>query len=505
MKTYINLTTVLFTCYAALAGYYVFTCNTEIDFRLNWNMLDSSLMWILYIIGLVVSFGIKFPQYVPIIKWIDPDTGKTVAVEKDYDIIEVLTAKVVLPLLQFFIFVPLMVAAMIYYPLMCLIWLFGYIFPVLICIFYVITLAIYYRWETKLLNKFKSAYAMPLVAVATIGIIWFFSVNWIPDADKSELVTDICAGLLVVISTVLYIVFVRKYKPSIQTGATSGVDESVETTGIKKEQPLAMRGFVVMYSILFLVLLFIVLFFKKEDPYYSSIDSAVIMKEIEKADPDNNPATEEKALPAEFAAMNDWHVESITGNVKKITCANGDFVEFNQHGYIIRKKSGKDITEYNFVNAIRYICGNDAYNIEFDGTTRYDVWDSDTDERLANDYVFDSRGRIQKRAIGGYGWTPSSTFYYDDNISPPVKIVTEWIDEVSSLTITEAYNYTQRDELGNWTSRVVEVESVEETSQDFEEEPEVTRETSKRTDTRTIDYFTPKEMLDGVKYVPDKR
>lgn len=274
MKTYINLTTVLFACYAALTGYYIFTCDTEIDFRLNWNIFNSFLMWPLYILGLVVSFGIKFPEYVPVIKWINPDTGKTEKVEKNDDITETLMASIVIPLLQFFVFVPLITAALIYYPLMGLLWLFGYVFPVFICVFYILTPVMYYNLETKLLNDFKSTYAMPLVAAATVGIIWFFPINWMPDTDKAKLVMDICAGSLIVLSTVLYIVFLRKHRQKSQAVAAVKADTPVEIVEIKKKKPsLTLRSFVLIYFLLFLILFIIIIFFKKEKQTYSSNNS----------------------------------------------------------------------------------------------------------------------------------------------------------------------------------------------------------------------------------------
>ena len=124
------------TC-AAIYFIYQLLFNSDISFSANWNMFDSIFMWPLYIIGLVVMFAnwnlfsFSYDTY----DKITYGDGR-VEVRRNWDIIEWLTGHVLIPILARFFLVPIIVAAIIYYPLMCIVHLVGAIFP------YILTLIV---------------------------------------------------------------------------------------------------------------------------------------------------------------------------------------------------------------------------------------------------------------------------------------------------------------------------------------------------------------------------
>mgnify|MGYP007069892343 FL=1 len=116
--------------------------NTDLSFSPNWNMFESLLIWPLFIMGIIFMLahwnafnGIGGDPYEVITTW-----DGTKYVRRNWDIAEVLFAKVFLPFLGRFVIIPLMFSAMIFYPLMCIVWLVGSAFPYIISLFIVLTM-----------------------------------------------------------------------------------------------------------------------------------------------------------------------------------------------------------------------------------------------------------------------------------------------------------------------------------------------------------------------------
>ncbi|MBO5641325.1 MAG: hypothetical protein J5900_02705 [Prevotella sp.] len=116
--------------------------NTDLTFSPTWNMFDSLLIWPLFITGILFMLahwnafsGFGGDPYEVITTW---DGRKYV--RRNWDIAEVLFAKVFLPFLGRFIIIPLMFSAAIYYPLMCVVWLVGSAFPYIISLLIVLTM-----------------------------------------------------------------------------------------------------------------------------------------------------------------------------------------------------------------------------------------------------------------------------------------------------------------------------------------------------------------------------
>lgn len=122
---------------------YQIIANSNWTFAPNWNMFSSVLIVPLYIIGIFVMFAnwskFSFSQDTYIKTTYRDGSSKT---EKSYDITDVIIGRFMLPLLGRFVIVPLLVSAIIYYPIMCLIWLVGSIFPWVISVIVVGIIAI---------------------------------------------------------------------------------------------------------------------------------------------------------------------------------------------------------------------------------------------------------------------------------------------------------------------------------------------------------------------------
>lgn len=116
--------------------------NTDLSFSPNWNMFESLLIWPLFIMGIIFMLanwnafsGFGGDPYTVITTW---DGSKYI--RRNWDIVEVLFAKVLLPFLGRFIIIPLMFSAAIYYPLMCIVWVVGSAFPYIISFLIVLTM-----------------------------------------------------------------------------------------------------------------------------------------------------------------------------------------------------------------------------------------------------------------------------------------------------------------------------------------------------------------------------
>ncbi|MBP1541106.1 MAG: hypothetical protein ILA25_02925 [Prevotella sp.] len=124
---------------------YEVIANSDWTFAPQWNIFRSPLLVPLYIIGIIVMFAywskFSFSQDTYIKTTYRDGSSKT---EKSYDISDVLFGHLILPLIGRFVIVPLMVSAVIYYPLMCVVWLVGGIFPYVLAL--IVLAIIVFSW-----------------------------------------------------------------------------------------------------------------------------------------------------------------------------------------------------------------------------------------------------------------------------------------------------------------------------------------------------------------------
>ena len=160
------------TCSGAYFIYQILF-NSDITFSANWNMFDSILMWPLYIIGLLVMFAnwslfsFSYDAY----DKITYSDGHT-EVKRNWDIIEWLLGHVIIAIFGRFFLVPIMVAALIYYPLMCIVHLLGAIFPYIVVL--LVVGVIFVSW--KFTSWFQFRYHSWLLVI--VGIVMTISFSW---------------------------------------------------------------------------------------------------------------------------------------------------------------------------------------------------------------------------------------------------------------------------------------------------------------------------------------
>lgn len=149
--------------------------HSDISFSANWNMFDSVLMWPLYIIGLIVMFAnwskfsiFSFDTY----EKTTYEDGR-VEVKRNWDIMEWMLGHVIFPLFGRFFLVPVIVAAIIYYPLMCIVHLIGAVFPYIVSL--IIICIIVVSW--KFTSWFQFRYHSILIVLIGIFFTAIFAVS----------------------------------------------------------------------------------------------------------------------------------------------------------------------------------------------------------------------------------------------------------------------------------------------------------------------------------------
>jgi hypothetical protein len=231
-KQILTFLVIVLTGFAGLSGYCIIACETEIDFRINWNMFNSILIWPLYIAGIVAGFWMKFDDYVPVTK--TEDSYGNTKVERDYDIIRNMETGCIMPILLRFILAPLMIAALVYYLLMSIIYLFGVIFPYLIAVFLIFTLVFFYKWEQVLIVKRSRLWKMPLVMLLFTGAIWLLYILWVPSGESSVAWMNPIALGVVLATVILFIVMAVREKNQVSSGGADSMETDNKPAVIPK-------------------------------------------------------------------------------------------------------------------------------------------------------------------------------------------------------------------------------------------------------------------------------
>lgn len=146
---------------------------SDISFSANWNMFNSILMWPLYIIGLIIMFANwnRFSFSYNTYEKTTYSDGR-VEVKRDWDIIEWMMGHVLAPILGRFILVPLAVAALIYYPLMCIVHVVGAVFPYILSLIVLGIIGV--SWMFTRWFKFQYSYIILIIA----GIVFTTAFAW---------------------------------------------------------------------------------------------------------------------------------------------------------------------------------------------------------------------------------------------------------------------------------------------------------------------------------------
>ena len=189
-------------------------------------------------------------------------------------------------------------------------------------------------------------------------------------------------------------------------------------------------------------------------------------------------------------SMTGRKTQLIFGDVSKVVCSNGKFIEFNKDGNIVKINPYDSTDEYSYESATRYILHGGYYDIIFKDNVRIEKFDN-PDEYIGVNYTFDSLGRIKNmsRRFSDYEPPLVIDYFYNGNELLPFKIVepNDW--EGGSSTTTSLYTYTKVDENGNWLACDVKVEyKVEE----YGEKP--SKKVEQLSLSREISYYSESEL-----------
>lgn len=205
----------ILTCIAILVGismsYFIIVSDNDLDFRINWNMFKSVLIIPLCIVGFILGLGQKFQVYESFIETRDATTGRLLKVERNDDITDSMMAGCLFPLLNYFVITPLVIAAMIYYPLMAIVYLFAVVFPFIITGFILFSLVFLYKFLNRLVDSRLRHIFIPFVSVLFIGIYWLCYYLWVNNGAESPygnmplLIVIVGAGLCILLFSILVI------------------------------------------------------------------------------------------------------------------------------------------------------------------------------------------------------------------------------------------------------------------------------------------------------------
>ncbi|PTN08089.1 FISUMP domain-containing protein [Mangrovibacterium marinum] len=184
-----------FTVFVSLAAIatavFIILSLAEVDFHIEWNMFDSSLSTPLLIIGFIIGLGQKVGVWESIIVYKD-SFGNITKVEKNHDLVDNIFASLIMPLITYLVIIPVAIAAMIYYPLMFLLDLFGQLFPFFISGFILSSIYLFYKLEHRFAFKTRP-YWLIILPTLFIGIYWLFYFFW--TANVWPLAIGVIGGL----------------------------------------------------------------------------------------------------------------------------------------------------------------------------------------------------------------------------------------------------------------------------------------------------------------------
>lgn len=157
----------------ALLIYSVLTHIDDLSFSANWNMFKSPFGTVCIFFGYIcaIIFWGKMGHWsrTPIIEKRDRETGRLISRKEDFDVTEQLTAKWLMPLIGHFVIEPLIYAAIIYYPIQCIIAVIGAVFPYVLSLI-VLALAIGSWFFTKKLHfRFHSLVLIVATVLFTVA------------------------------------------------------------------------------------------------------------------------------------------------------------------------------------------------------------------------------------------------------------------------------------------------------------------------------------------------
>lgn len=190
-------------------SYFIITAENDLDFKINWNMFKSVLIIPLFIVGFILGLGQKFQVYESVIETRDSTSGRLLKVERNDDITDSMMAGCLLPLLNYFVITPLAIAAIIYYSLMAIVYMFAVVFPFIITGFILLSLVFLYKILNKSVNNHYRYIIIPIVTVLFIGIYWLFYFLWVSsDSEQNQKTALLIATVGALVSVILFSILI---------------------------------------------------------------------------------------------------------------------------------------------------------------------------------------------------------------------------------------------------------------------------------------------------------
>lgn len=146
--------------------------NADLRIHAQWNMFKSWLLGPLYFVGLVIAIlhlGDNHYSYDYYEQEYDSNGNKVGKPKKSYDVIDTMEGNCLVPLIMHFVVEPLLWAAVIYYPLMCVVAILGALVPYILSIVIVGLCYLVFKFPSKCTFRYHSA-ALVLLAVVLTAI-----------------------------------------------------------------------------------------------------------------------------------------------------------------------------------------------------------------------------------------------------------------------------------------------------------------------------------------------
>lgn len=164
----------LFTASSVFFIYEMFTYS-DFGISIQWNIFKSAWFSPLFIVGIILAivywgrFGHWSSQTYNVYK----DQNGKKYVEKDNDITENIFTHFMLPILGHFVIEPIIYACLIFYPLMCVFALLGFILPYVIAIFLiVIAIAMFLSSRYAIQIRYRSLILILITLLLGGGLTW---------------------------------------------------------------------------------------------------------------------------------------------------------------------------------------------------------------------------------------------------------------------------------------------------------------------------------------------
>ena len=150
------------------------TLSTDaLTFKANWNMFKSPLGSLCLVIGFIwaMLWWGKFTHWsaTPVVETRDGYSGRVIDRKEDFDITNQLFAKVLMPILGHFVIEPIIYAAIIYYPIQCIIAVVGAIFPYILTLIVLAIIAGAWLFTREVKIRYRSALLIACGVLFTVA------------------------------------------------------------------------------------------------------------------------------------------------------------------------------------------------------------------------------------------------------------------------------------------------------------------------------------------------